>query len=74
MSILQTCKPGNHRVDGIDVYIYSDVENGIPLDTQICARCLFLHLKKYRPGSPNYLHMLDRHPEWAQAQTPEKAE
>ena len=44
------CKYGNHESTPALMYSYSDEENGIPRDTQTCARCYCKHLLKFYPG------------------------
>lgn len=61
-----TCRYKNHRVATGETYHYEDTVYG-PFNGTICRRCLYEHLKKYRPDSPNMRHLLAKFPELAAA-------
>ena len=39
------------------LYIYTDLENGIPENTPTCPACYLKHLQKYYPDSPLTKHL-----------------
>ena len=56
------CEYGNHEVTDT-LYCYSDPENGLANDVQICKECLFDHVRFYYPGCANERHLLGLYPE-----------
>lgn len=62
------CQYRNHGpVKGLELYFYEDTKHGFK--GRICRRCLYKHLRQYRPNSPNMRHLLQTFPELAKEKT-----
>ncbi len=46
-----------------NLYVYSDLENGISENTYICNNCLYIHVKKHYPDCPIQQHLEQHYPE-----------